>query len=76
MARKKVEKKEEIVATPSWRPSFAPPASLRAAQDEEKLDPQEEKILDWILKGVVIFVLGWLALGVFLAIGGYFGWWK
>ncbi len=42
----------------------------------EALDPQEEKVLDWILKGVVIFILGWLGLSILLVIGGYFGMWK
>ena len=41
-----------------------------------QLDPKEEKVLDWILNGVVIFVLGWLALGVLLSVGGLFGLWK
>lgn len=41
-----------------------------------QLDPKEEKILDWILNGVVVFVLGWLALGVLLSLGGLFGLWK
>ena len=41
-----------------------------------QLDPKEEKVLDWILNGVVVFVLGWLALGVLLSIGGLFGIWK
>lgn len=41
-----------------------------------ELDPKEEKILDWILNGVVIFVLGWLALGVLLSVGGLMGLWK
>lgn len=44
--------------------------------EEEVLDPQEEKVLDWILKAVVIFVLGWLALGILMAVGGLFGIWK
>ena len=43
---------------------------------EGNLDPQEEKMLDWILKGIVWFVLGWLGLSVLLVIGGYFGLWK
>lgn len=42
----------------------------------EPLDPQEEKVLDWILKGVVAFILGWLGLSILLVIGGYFGLWK
>ncbi len=41
-----------------------------------ELDPKEEKVLDWILNGVVIFVLGWLALGILLSVGGLFGLWK
>ena len=41
-----------------------------------ELDPKEEKVLDKILNGVVIFVLGWLALGVLLSIGGLFHLWK
>ena len=42
----------------------------------EKLDPKEEKMLDWILNGVVIFILGWLGLSVLLVVAGYFGLWK
>lgn len=45
-------------------------------ETEDKLDPQEEKVLDWILKGIVIFVLAWLGLSVLLVIGGLFGVWK
>lgn len=51
-------------------------AVAEAMAGEEKLDPQEEKVLDWILKAIVIFVLGWLALGVLMAVGGLFGIWK
>jgi len=40
-----------------------------------QMDPKEEKVLDWILNGVVVFVLGWLALGVLLSVGGLFGLW-
>jgi hypothetical protein len=36
----------------------------------DKLDPAEEKLLDRILMGIVIFVLGWLALGILLSIKG------
>lgn len=50
------DKKEEKAATNEW--------------GGEPLDPQEEKMLDWILKAIVIFVLGWLALGVILSIKG------
>ncbi|KKS32695.1 MAG: hypothetical protein UU93_C0005G0003 [Candidatus Amesbacteria bacterium GW2011_GWA2_42_12] len=41
-----------------------------------QLDPKEEKVLDWILNGIVIFVLGWLALGIGMAVLGLFGVWK
>jgi hypothetical protein len=41
----------------------------------EPLDPQEEKVLDWILKGVVFFILGWLGLSLLLVVGGYFHLW-
>ena len=40
-----------------------------------QLDPKEEKVLDWILNAVVIFVLGWLGLGVLLSVGGLFHLW-
>ena len=52
------------------------PAVAEAMAGGDKLDPQEEKVLDWILKAIVIFVLGWLALGVLMAVGGLFGIWK
>lgn len=52
------------------------PVVVEKMDDGEKLDPQEEKVLDWILKAIVIFVLGWLALGVLMAVGGLFGIWK
>ena len=41
----------------------------------EPLDPKEEKILDWILNGVVVFILGWLGLGILLSVGGLFHLW-
>lgn len=41
----------------------------------ERLDPAEEKVLDWILKGVVGFVLGWLGLSILLVAGGFFKLW-
>ncbi len=50
-------------------------ASL-GVSEESGLDPQEEKILDWILKAVVTFILGWLGLSILMVIGGYFGIWK
>lgn len=50
--------------------------TVEKVEENDKLDPQEEKVLDWILKAIVIFVLGWLALGVLMAVGGLFGIWK
>lgn len=47
-----------------------------AQNDSDKLTAQEEKVLDWILNGIVVFVLGWLALGVLLSLGGLLGIWK
>ena len=41
----------------------------------DQLDPKEEKILDWILNGIIVFVLGWLGLGILLSIGGLFHLW-
>ncbi len=53
------------------------PAEVGVLQTEEAgLDPQEEKMLDWILKGVVAFILGWLGLSILMVIGGFFGIWK
>lgn len=42
---------------------------------EDRLDPKEEKLLDMILNGIVIFVLGWLGLGILLSVGGLFKLW-
>ena len=39
-------------------------------------DAAEEKFLDKLLMAIVVFVLGWLALGVLMAVGGLFGVWK
>lgn len=53
--------------------------NLKSQTDEllgGKLDPKEEKVLDWILNGIVVFVLGWLALGIGMAVLGLFGVWK
>lgn len=41
----------------------------------DQLDPKEEKMLDMILNGIVIFVLGWLGLGILLSVGGLFRLW-
>jgi hypothetical protein len=71
-SKTKIEKAEEGVVPevklPKWR--------MEGADEEGQLDPQEEKILDWILKAVVAFILGWLALSILMVIGGYFGIWK
>ncbi len=40
------------------------------------LDPKEEKVLDWILNAIIIFVLSWLGLGILLSLGGLIGLWK
>ncbi len=41
----------------------------------DQLDPKEEKVLDWILNGIIVFVLGWLGLGILLSVGGLFRLW-
>jgi hypothetical protein len=68
----KIEEKpvevKETVKLPKWR--------MDGSEEEGQLDPQEEKVLDWILKAVVAFILGWLALSILMVIGGYFGVWK
>lgn len=43
--------------------------------EKDQLDPKEEKILDWILNGIIVFVLGWLGLGILLSVGGLFHLW-
>ena len=70
-------KKKVVVKAVEEVPYSAHSTSLRATKgNDDSLDPQEEKVLDWILKAIVIFVLGWLALGVLMAVGGLFGIWK
>jgi hypothetical protein len=64
---KPVETAAKEVLKPSWH---------KDEEEEGKLDPQEEKVLDWILKAVVAFILGWLGLSILMVIGGYFGIWK
>jgi hypothetical protein len=64
---KPVEEAPKEVVKPSWH---------KDEEEEGKLDPQEEKVLDWILKAVVAFILGWLGLSILMVIGGYFGIWK
>jgi hypothetical protein len=51
------------------------PTSLAAPLGADELDPKEEKILDWILNGIIVFVLGWLGLGILLSVGGLFKLW-
>jgi len=68
MAVRKSKSLPEVkVGVPKWH---------QEEMGEGQLDPGEEKVLDWILKIIVFFVLGWLALGVLMAIGGLFGIWK
>ncbi len=59
---------------PSWHEAVKKDQAKEQA--EEGLDPKEEKMLDWILKGVVAFVLGWLGLSILLVFGGFLGLWK
>ncbi len=52
--------------------------SAKVASDtvvKDQLDPKEEKILDWVLNGIIVFVLGWLGLGILLSVGGLFKLW-
>lgn len=67
---KTVEEVTVVEAVPSWH------ESAKEVIGEEALDPKEEKMLDWILKGVVAFVLGWLGLSILLVFGGFLGLWK
>ena len=65
-----VDEIKPVAATmPAWHKE-------EGMEGEDKLDPKEEKMLDMILNGVVIFILGWLGLSILLVIGGYFGMWK
>jgi hypothetical protein len=80
MAAKKSRrvKEQESISKPVVKEPVS--AKLPKWHDEEMgegepLDPQEEKVLDWILKGVVFFILGWLALSLLLVVGGYFHLW-
>lgn len=41
-----------------------------------ELSQKEEKTLDMILNGVIVFVLAWLGLGILLSVGGLFNLWK
>lgn len=75
MAVKRKSKKIKEIASVSEPVEVAAP-KWHVEDGVEPLDPEEEKMLDWILKGIVIFILGWLGLSVLLVIGGYFGLWK
>jgi len=72
-SKSKSKSKEEVKV----ESSSANPPTLKASEglEEGQLDPQEEKVLDWILKAVVAFILGWLGLSILMVIGGYFGIW-
>ena len=65
--RKKVKKAEVKVID---MPVETPKVEEKNEWGGDKLDPAEEKMLDRILMGIVIFVLAWLALGVLLSIKG------
>jgi hypothetical protein len=70
---KKAEEKPVVeVAAETVKPSW----HKEETEEEGKLDPQEERVLDWILKAVVAFILGWLLLSILMVVGGYFGVWK
>ena len=71
VAKKRVQSKSKMPVEP-----VMPEKKQDEMGVDGNLDPEEEKMLDWILKGIVWFVLGWLALSVLLVIGGYFGLWK
>ncbi|KKU56651.1 hypothetical protein A3H89_00345 [Candidatus Amesbacteria bacterium RIFCSPLOWO2_02_FULL_48_11] len=67
MAVRKSKSLPEVkVGVPKWH---------QEEMGEGQLDPGEEKILDWVLKGVIAFILGWLGLSILLVIGGYFHLW-
>lgn len=68
-----VHKEEAKAEVPTWLKET--PANTASLNSEEGLDPQEEKVLDWILKGVVGFVLVWLGVSVLMVIGGFFHLW-
>jgi hypothetical protein len=40
-----------------------------------QMSADEEKVLDWVLKGVVGFILAWLGLSIVMVIGGLFHLW-
>lgn len=65
------QKKVQVAQEPEVKST-----SATMALDDSGLDPQEEKMLDWILKGVVAFILGWLGLSILMVVGGFFGIWK
>jgi len=72
----KAKGKKQIAKVSEVEKVVVPVETKKDNEWGEALDPQEEKVLDWILKGVVIFILGWLGLSILLVIGGYFGIWK
>jgi hypothetical protein len=75
MAVKKTKKAAAAAVVPEKVPVEVPKWRTGQENEEEKLDPQEEKVLDWILKGVVGFILAWLGLSVLMVIGGLFHLW-
>jgi hypothetical protein len=77
-AKAKTKSKKPVEAVPAWL-SEKPVASAVVETKSDlvggEVDPQEEKILDWILKGVVGFILAWLGLSFLLVVGGLFHLW-
>lgn len=79
MAVRRTAKKR---AKPTVKEESAPAVAVEAKStgwdsglEAEPMDPGEEKMLDWILKGIVGFILGWLLLSILMVIGGYFRLW-
>jgi hypothetical protein len=75
-SRPKSKAKTEELSVNKEAVEEQPAATAETDMEGQALDPQEEKVLDWILKGVVAFILGWLGLSILMVVGGYFGIWK
>jgi hypothetical protein len=77
-AKAKTKLKKSEAPVPAWlseKPVVAAVAETKSDVIGGDVDPQEEKILDWILKGVVGFILAWLGLSFLLVVGGLFHLW-
>lgn len=66
---------ESAAAMPKWLAERSVGTDAGGVLEVGELDPKEEKMLDWILKGVVGFILGWLGLSILLVLGGLFNLW-